>query len=76
MQEFGSDLLLISFRLGLCLEGSYNDGFLAGWQSGYAEDCKSLDAGSIPTPASSITKLSALITFFYYNHAPLDFLNV
>ncbi len=24
----------------------------AGWQSGYAEDCKSLDAGSIPTPAS------------------------
>ncbi len=26
----------------------------AGWQSGYAEDCKSLDAGSIPTPASKI----------------------
>ena len=25
---------------------------MAGWQSGYAEDCKSLNAGSIPTPAS------------------------
>ena len=25
---------------------------MAGWQSGYAEDCKSLYAGSIPTPAS------------------------
>ena len=27
---------------------------MAGWQSGYAEDCKSLYAGSIPTPASSL----------------------
>ena len=26
---------------------------MAGWQSGYAADCKSVDAGSIPTPASS-----------------------
>ena len=26
----------------------------AGWQSGYAEDCKSLYAGSIPAPASTI----------------------
>ncbi len=25
---------------------------LAGWQSGYAEDCKSLHVGSIPVPAS------------------------
>ncbi len=25
---------------------------LAGWQSGHAEDCKSLDVGSIPAPAS------------------------
>ena len=25
---------------------------LAGWQSGYAEDCKSLETGSIPVPAS------------------------
>ena len=28
---------------------------MAGWQSGYAEDCKSLNAGSIPTPASTIS---------------------
>ncbi len=27
--------------------------FRAWWQSGYAEDCKSLDAGSIPTQAST-----------------------
>ena len=26
----------------------------AWWQSGYAEDCKSLNAGSIPTQASKI----------------------
>ncbi len=25
---------------------------MAGWQSGYAADCKSVDAGSIPTSAS------------------------
>ena len=25
----------------------------AGWQNGYAEDCKSLNIGSIPVPASS-----------------------
>ena len=28
----------------------------AWWQSGYAEDCKSLDAGSIPTQASTLVK--------------------
>ena len=36
---------------------------MAGWQSGYAEDCKSLNAGSIPTPASIynlIKKMSGL----------------
>ena len=27
--------------------------FLAGWQSGHAAVCKTADAGSIPTPASS-----------------------
>lgn len=27
---------------------------MAGWQSGYAADCKSVDAGSIPTPASKL----------------------
>lgn len=33
---------------------------LAGWQSGYAEDCKSLYVGSIPVPASiKITKQSS-----------------
>ena len=30
---------------------------VAGWQSGYAEDCKSLDAGSIPASASSLKTL-------------------
>ncbi len=29
----------------------------AGWQSGYAADCKSVDAGSIPTPASIFLSL-------------------
>lgn len=29
---------------------------LAGWQSGYAEDCKSLYVGSIPVPASIFLK--------------------
>ena len=28
---------------------------MAGWQSGYAEDCKSLYVGSIPVPASKKT---------------------
>ena len=27
----------------------------AGWQSGHAADCKSVYAGSIPTPASNIS---------------------
>ena len=27
---------------------------MAGWQSGYAEDCKSSYSGSIPLPASSL----------------------
>jgi hypothetical protein len=30
----------------------------AGWQSGYAADCKSVNAGSIPTSASIIQKYS------------------
>ena len=36
----------------------------AWWQSGYAEDCKSLDAGSIPTQASTL-KNPANAGFFY-----------
>ena len=28
----------------------------AGWQSGHAADCNSVNAGSIPTPASILTK--------------------
>lgn len=35
---------------------------MAGWQSGYAADCKSVYAGSIPTPAS-IDKLSKALIF-------------
>lgn len=40
--------------------------FEAGWQSGYAADCKSVYAGSIPTSAS-INKetVSASLRFFY-----------
>ena len=30
----------------------YRSPQMAGWQSGYAADCKSVDAGSIPTSAS------------------------
>ena len=35
-------------------------GLKAGWQSGYAEDCKSLYAGSIPTPASILNVIKCL----------------
>jgi len=31
----------------------------AGWQSGHAADCKSVYAGSIPTPASTFTVFSS-----------------
>ena len=31
--------------------------FMAGWQSGYAAACKAVDAGSIPTPASSLAQV-------------------
>ena len=30
---------------------------MAGWQSGYAAACKAVDAGSIPTPASSTAQV-------------------
>jgi hypothetical protein len=32
---------------------------LARWQSGYAEDCKSFDVGSIPARASTFSSLIA-----------------
>ena len=35
---------------------------LAGWQNGYAEDCKSFDIGSIPVPASIVLfRLSSVV---------------
>ena len=35
---------------------------LAGWQNGYAEDCKSFDIGSIPVPASKVLfRLSSVV---------------
>ena len=35
---------------------------LAGWQNGYAEDCKSFDIGSIPVPASKVSfRLSSVV---------------
>ena len=39
----------------------------AWWQSGYAEDCKSLDAGSIPTQASTLenTQLGVFLFLFF-----------
>ena len=37
---------------------------MARWQSGYAEDCKSLDAGSIPTQASRIKSAWAAFSCF------------
>ena len=44
---------------------------LAGWQNGYAADCKSVDAGSIPTPASisgrkTNEKGVQVASFFYF----------
>ena len=44
---------------------------MAGWQSGYAEDCKSLYAGSIPTPASK-----NLFNSFLYTVPSVDKYNV
>jgi hypothetical protein len=38
--------------------GAMGQELLAGWQSGYAEDCKSLYVGSIPVPASRNNILS------------------
>ena len=36
--------------------------FEAGWQSGYAADCKSVYAGSIPTRASNISDNDSLMS--------------
>lgn len=36
---------------------------MAGWQNGYAEDCKSLDVGSIPVPASICLKILMINNF-------------
>ena len=42
---------------------------MARWQSGYAEDCKSLDAGSIPTLASIISSMIDILTLTdFRNH--------
>ena len=38
--------------------GLYSYKHEAGWQNGYAEDCKSLEVGSIPVPASTELNLS------------------
>ncbi len=40
----------------------------AWWQSGYAEDCKSLDAGSIPTQASILIMIEKLTLNNFRNH--------
>ena len=41
---------------------------MARWQSGYAEDCKSLYAGSIPTLASSLIMIETLVITDFRNH--------
>ena len=41
---------------------------MAWWQSGYAEDCKSLYAGSIPTQASIFIMINTLILTDFRNH--------
>src|SRR5690606_4915856 len=41
-------------HIQLCCSSSTAAPFEAGWQSGHAADCKSVNAGSIPTSASSI----------------------
>ncbi len=40
----------------------------ARWQSGYAEDCKSLDAGSIPTLASNTKMINQITITNFRNH--------
>lgn len=42
---------------------------MARWQSGYAEDCKSLYAGSIPTRASNLIMIKTLTITDFRNHA-------
>ena len=39
---------------------------MAWWQSGYAEDCKSLYAGSIPTQASKFQKATMSLFFLCF----------
>ena len=39
---------------------------MAWWQSGYAEDCKSLYAGSIPTQASNFQRATMSLFFFVF----------
>ena len=46
-------LSLFSFRTSIVKRPSAAP-HAAGWQSGYAAACKAVDAGSIPTPASSL----------------------
>ena len=41
---------------------------MARWQSGYAEDCKSLYAGSIPTLASILNMIETLVLTDFRNH--------
>ncbi len=50
-----SSLVSRSNRFRLVFTGRFIA--LAGWQSGYAADCKSVYAGSIPTPASLVPRL-------------------
>lgn len=45
---------------------------LAGWQSGYAADCKSVDAGSIPTSASIFFEATYIKSLFCFVVELLD----
>ena len=46
-------IFMLNYNFFLLSIGTQN---LAWWQSGYAEDCKSLYAGSIPTQASKFKR--------------------
>ena len=42
-------------------QSGYTAQGMAGWQSGHAADCKSVYAGSIPTPASNPLATAAVV---------------
>jgi hypothetical protein len=54
LAEIRFPFLVFPIALQRCNVTSLRNAAMAGWQSGHAAACKAVDAGSIPTPASSI----------------------